>query len=259
MTFDLAGKVALVAGASQGIGQATAKLLAESGAKVMLAARSENLAARMDWNTDQTQIGSISCDFTEEQSGQKAIDATIKCFGRVDIVVISIGAAQGGLFWELGDDIWDHALDLKLMGMIRILRACAPVMVGQGSGSIIAVVGNNGMQPHPRMLPGSAANAACLAVIKGLSQELAPSGVRINAVNPGPTRTGRWDTLVNNLAAKSGRSREEEEAGLLAGIPIGRPNSPDEIAQVIAFLASDAALTLTGEGITVDGGTTKGL
>lgn len=259
MTFDLSDKVALVAGASQGIGNATARLLANSGAKVMLAARSENLAQNTLWKTAQTTIDSISCDFTKNSSGQEAVDKTIERFGRVDILVISIGAAQGGLFWTLDDQVWNDALDLKLMGMVRLLRAVVPVMASQKCGSIVGVVGNNGMQPHPRMLPGSAANAACLAVLKGASQELASSGVRVNAVNPGPTRTGRWDTLMDNLSTKSGRSREDEEADMLAGIPMGRPNTPEEIAQVIAFLASDAAPTLTGEAITVDGGLTKGL
>ncbi|HYG28004.1 MAG TPA: SDR family oxidoreductase, partial [Caulobacteraceae bacterium] len=123
----------------------------------------------------------------------------------------------------------------------------------------IVVVGNNGRQPHPRMLPGSSANAACLAVLKGLSEELAPHGVRVNAVSPGPTRTGRWDTLMTNLSAGSGRSVEDEEADQLARIPTGRANAPEEIARLIAMFASELAPGLTGANLTCDGGATKAL
>lgn len=253
MDLGLKGKATLIAGASKGIGAATARLMAREGARLVLAARDATALA--------VELGAtaVAADFTEAGSGDAAVQAALAAFGRLDVLVVSIGAAQGGLFWELDDAVWDAAFSLKFMGMVRLLRAAAPVMQAQGSGSIIVVVGNNGRQPHPRMLPGSSANAACLAVVKGLSEELAPHGVRVNAVNPGPTRTGRWDTLMTNLAAGSGRSAQAEEADQLARIPMGRANEPEEIARLVAMFASDLAPALTGASLTCDGGVTKAL
>ena len=258
MNLDLTGKVALICGASRGIGAAAAEALAAEGAHLMLAARTAPPVDALNDAFPDVEISAIAADFTKERSGEEAVQATLKRFGRIDILVISIGAAQGGLFWTLEDEVWEDAFALKFMGMIRLMRAAGPVMAEQGAGSIVVVVGNNGRQPSARMAPGSAANAACLAAIRCLAEELAPKGVRINAVNPGPTRTDRWDTLMNRFAEQSGRSVEEEEAQFCAMIPAGRINTAEEVANVIAFCASDKAPGLTSAGITVDGGATKG-
>lgn len=259
MDLGLTGKVALVAGASRGIGAATARLLADEGARLMLAARDAAYLDGLKRELAPADVATVSADFTQGDAARRAVEAAVQRFGRLDVLVVSIGAAAGGLFWDLEDQVWNEAFDLKFMGMVRLFRAAAPVMAAQGSGSMVAVVGNNGRQPHPRMLPGSAANAACLAVVKGLSEELAPHGVRVNAVNPGPTRTGRWDTLMRNLSASSGRSVRDEEADQLARIPMGRANTPEEVARLVAMFASDRVSTLTGASVTVDGGATKGL
>lgn len=253
MDLGLEGKATLIAGASKGIGAATARLMAKEGARLALAARDTAALA------DELGAMAVAADFTQAGSGEEAVRAAVEAFGRLDVLVVSIGAAQGGLFWELDDAVWDAAFSLKFMGMVRLLRAAAPVMQAQGSGSIVVVVGNNGRQPHPRMLPGSSANAACLAVLKGLSEELAPHGVRVNAISPGPTRTGRWDALMSNLAAGSGRSAQAEEADQLARIPMARANEPQEIAALVAVVASDLAPGLTGANLTCDGGATKAL
>ena len=258
MDLGLKGKAVLIAGASKGIGAATARLMAQEGARLALAARDPDALAALAGSL-AGEAKAIAADFTEASSGEAAVRRAIQALGRLDVLVISIGAAQGGLFWELDEAVWETAFALKFMGMVRLLRAAAPVMKAQGSGSIIVVVGNNGRQPHPRMLPGSSANAACLAVLKGLSEELAPHGVRVNAVSPGPTRTGRWDTLMTNLSAGSGRSVEDEEADQLARIPTGRANAPEEIARLIAMFASELAPGLTGANLTCDGGATKAL
>lgn len=258
MNLDLDGKVALICGASRGIGAAAAKALAEDGAHLMLAARTAPPTDELKEAFADIEIGSIAVDFMKERSGEEAVQATVNRFGRIDILVVSIGAAQGGLFWTLEDKVWEDAFALKFMGMIRLMRAAGPVMAEQGAGSIVVVVGNNGRQPSARMAPGSAANAACLAAVRCLAEELAPKGVRVNAVNPGPTRTGRWDVLMDRLSKQSGRAVEEEEAAFRAMIPAGRINTPEEVASVIAFCASDKAPCLTSAGITVDGGATKG-
>ncbi|MDZ4374206.1 MAG: SDR family oxidoreductase [Phenylobacterium sp.] len=261
MDLGLSGKVALVAGASDGIGAATARRLSEEGARLALVARP---SARLDGvagalASNGGEAIALGLDLTDKDSAAAAVEATLARYGRLDVMVVSIGAAQGGLFWDIPDETWEAAFALKFMAMVRLLRAAAPVMCERGSGSIVVVVGNNGRQPHPRMLPGSAANAACLAVVKGLADELAPHGVRVNALNPGPTRTARWDRLMGGLAAASGRTPDAEEADQVARIPMRRLNEPDEVARLATLLASDIAPSLTGDGLTCDGGATKGL
>jgi 3-oxoacyl-[acyl-carrier protein] reductase len=259
MNLGLEGKVALIAGASRGIGKASAQILGEEGARLMLAARTEPDLADLGAQLPQEEIATIAADFTQPDAAEQVVRHTLDRFGRLDVLVISIGAAQGGLFWEIPDAQWDDAFALKFMGTVRLLRAAAPIMKAQGSGSIVVVVGNSGKQPHPRLIPGSAANAACLAVVSGLAQELAPFGVQVNAVNPGPTRTDRWTTLMNNLAAKSGRTPAQEEADQLALTPMGRINEPEEIARIVAMFASGIAPSLTASAVTIDGAASRGL
>jgi len=259
MDLGIKGRVALVFGASKGIGRATAAALAAEGAQLALAARAMDSFADFPSELVGPSVLHLAADLTAAHDAERAVKATVDRFGRVDIVVVSAGAAQGGVFWEIDDEVWDTALGLKFMGMVRALRAAAPVMRAQGSGKIVAVVGNAGKQPNKRMLPGAAANAACLAVVRGLAEELAPSGVQVNAVNPGPTRTGRWATQMDRLAAGSGRTAAAVEADFCAAIPLGRLSEPEEIARLIVVLASDAAGTTTGTSLTIDGGMTMAI
>jgi 3-oxoacyl-[acyl-carrier protein] reductase len=261
MDLGLKNKTALIAGASAGIGAAAARALAGEGARLALASRGGDALAALTAELQGAGVDAfaVHADLTAPADADKAVKAALDRFGRIDVLVISIGAAQGGLFWELDDAVWEQAFALKFMGMIRLLRAAAPVMKAQGSGSIIVVVGNNGRQPQARLGPGSAVNAACLAVVKALGDELAPHGVQVNAVNPGPTRTGRWDNLMRNLSATSGRAAAEEEAAQMAMIPAGRINEPEEIGRLIAMLASGLTGAMNGTSVTVDGGATRSL
>lgn len=258
MDLNLSGKVALIFGASKGIGLATAATLAEEGARLALAARSVESFAGQDapWAADSLFL---AADLTQPGAAEAAVAATVARYGRIDALVVSAGAAQGGLFWELDDPVWEEALQLKFLGLVRAMRAVAPVLRRQGSGNVVAVVGNAGKQPNKRMLPGAAANAACLAIVRGLAEELAPHGVRVNAVNPGPTRTGRWTALVDRLSAASDGAAKDVEAELLSGIPLGRISEPEEVARIIAFLLSDTSGTITGTSVTADGGMTAAI
>ncbi|MGZ6016376.1 MAG: SDR family NAD(P)-dependent oxidoreductase, partial [Phenylobacterium sp.] len=168
MDLGLKGKAAMVIGASQGIGAEAVRTLAAEGARVALAARSpaplEALAA---------EIGGaaivVAGDLTVPGDAERMVAEAVGRLGGLDILIISAGAAAGGSFFELDDKVWADAFDLKFMGMVRALRAAVPVMRSAGAGRVVVVVGNNGRQPNSAMLPGSAANAACLAVIKGLA------------------------------------------------------------------------------------------
>lgn len=261
MDLGLRGKAALVIGASQGIGAGAARALAAEGARVALAARSadglETLAREVRALGAETLVA--TGDLTRAGDAERLVAETVAAFGRLDVLIVSAGAAQGGPFLELDDGVWEDALSLKFMGMVRALRAAIPPMRDGGGGRIVVVVGNNGRQPNPAMLPGSAANAACLAVIKGVADAVAADGITVNALNPGPTRTGRWARLIQNLARQANRSPEEVEQEQLARLPAGRIGDPDAMGRLAAILASDLADLVTGAGLTADGGATKGL
>jgi len=261
MDLGLAGRLVCVVGASKGIGAASARALASEGARVVLMARDASSlnALRDEIATAGGEAMVMQVDALDSASVDQAFSRLEEEHGALDACVISVGAAQGGLMWELSDQVWQEALDLKFMGLVRVLRAIAPRMQARKRGRIVAVVGNNGRQPGARMIPGSAANAACLALVRGLAEELAPSGVSLNALNPGPTRTDRWDRLISNLAAGSNTSREEVEARQLSTMPRGRIAEADEMGKLAAILCSDLVDMMTGSALTADGGATKGL
>jgi len=258
----LKNKVVLITGASRGMGATSARLLAAEGVKLVLASRSKDDLERLasDLHAQHgTEAIAMPVDLTQENSAEGVVAEALKTFGRIDVLINSAGASQGGLFWEVADRVWQDSFDLKVMGSIRMMRAVIPTMLAQKYGRIVNIIGNTGLQPSPRLLPGSAANAALLAITRGLGEELAPHGVVVNAVNPGPTRTERWTTLMNRLAQASQRTIAEVEKDYTAQIPLGKLAEPEEIAGLIVFLASDRAANLIGASITADGGWTKGI
>jgi 3-oxoacyl-[acyl-carrier protein] reductase len=262
MDLGLAGKIAVVTGASKGIGAAAARCLAAEGANLMLAARSlDQLEALAEKLTQRhgVQAKIWPGDLREPRGADEAIAATMAAYGRIDIAVTSAGASQGGVFWEMPDQVWTDSLSLKFMGTIRTLRAVVPVMRAQGAGRIVVVVGSRGKQPTTLSMPASAANAGLLAVVKGLADEVAADGVIVNAISPGPTRTERWARQVNGLAASRGVDADSVEADFLGEIPLKRLGEPEEIARLIAFLASESAGNMTGASLTADGGWTRAL
>lgn len=260
--LDLKNKVALITGASRGLGAASARLLAAEGAKLVLAARNkpdlDALAADLGQKFKTASLV-IPLDLTQESSADDAVKLSLEKFGRIDVLINSAGASQGGLFWELADRVWQDSFELKVMGTIRMMRAVMPTMIAQKYGRIVNIVGNTGLQPSPRLLPGAAANAALLAITRGLGEEAAPHGVVVNAINPGPTRTERWATLMNRLAQSSGRTIAAVESDYTSQIPLGKLAEPEDIAGLIVFLASDLAANMVGASLTADGGWTKGI
>ncbi len=261
MDLGIRGKTAFLFGAGRGIGAATARTLAEEGAKQVLFARTEeSLRQTADAiSADGGAVDWTAVDLTDGAATDKAIAAAIARHGVPDLMLYSAGTAQGGLLWELADEVWDEAFDLKFMGMIRCLRAVCGPMKERGSGRIVVIVGNNGRQPSARNLPGSAANAACLAVIRGVAEQLAPHGVTINALNPGPTRTHRWTGLISGLAKQSRRDEADIEAELVAPIPKKRACTPEEIGRLAVMLMSEHAEMATGVSLTADGGATRAI
>ncbi|MXW72836.1 MAG: SDR family NAD(P)-dependent oxidoreductase [Chromatiales bacterium] len=262
MDLQLNGKVALITGATGGLGAACAHELAREGATLFLCARTESDLAELAAELVKSDCENVRCQAVDLTSPEAAINVTAsaeKAFGRVDVLVNCAGASAGGLFWEIPDSVWEDSLGLKFMATIRMIRAVLPGMIERRYGRIVTLVGNSGREPDSRMLPGAAANAGLLAVTAGLAREVAAHGVVINAVNPGPTRTGRWEGMMESFAARSGKTPEQEEQGFLDAIPQKRLGTTGEIARLVAFLASDAAPHVTGRSITADGGASRAI
>ena len=262
MELNLKGRVALVTGGNKGLGAASARQLAAEGAHLFLTARDTGeLSAIAEDLADMhaAEVATLATDLTDHGAADEVAAAAIDRYGRIDILVNSAGASQGGVFWEIEDRVWLDSLELKFLATVRMMRAVIGHMRAQAYGRIVTIVGSAGRQPDSRLLPGAAANAALLAVTKGLADEVAPDGIVINAINPGPTRTERWHTLMRNLAASSGRTVDDIEGDFIGKIPMNRLGEPEEIARLVAFLASDAAANMTGTSLTADGGWTKGL
>jgi NAD(P)-dependent dehydrogenase (short-subunit alcohol dehydrogenase family) len=262
MDLELRGQRIAIVGASGLLGQAIARTLAGEGAALALLGRKpealESLAAECR-SAGAADVELRACDLADDAAVAAAIAAIDARGAGLDVLISAAGAAQGGLFWEIDDAAWRANLEAKLFGSLRVLRAIAPRMVTRRRGRIVLVVGNTGRQPDPRLLPGAAANAALLAVVRGLAEELGPHGVVINAVNPGPVRSPRWDRLMQAAAARDGSTAEQVEAPHLARAALRRLATAEEVAQHVAFLASARAGHMTGAAITVDGGSTKSI
>ncbi len=262
MDLRLRGKVAMVSGASKGIGRAVAVGLAEEGARLALNARgAERLTAVAEEIARRygVEVVAIPGDLSQLADIQAFVRRTVDRFGRVDILVNCAGSSQGGVFWEVPDEVWLDSWGLKLFGYVRLMREVLPHMIRQGGGRIVNVVGNSGRQPIPTMLPGGSANAALLAITKGVADAVARHNIVVNAVNPGPIRTERWDGLMERLGKALGLSAAEYEATFVREIPMGRVGRPEEIADLVVFLASERASFLTGVSVTADGGMTRSM
>lgn len=250
--FD--GKRALVTGGTKGIGQAAATRLREQGAKVLTTARGPS-----GDSADSDLF--VAADVTSADGCAAVADAVLKRLGGIDIIVHVVGgsSAPGGGFAALDDAEWNRALALNLLAAVRIDRALLPEMLKQGSGVIIHVTSIQSVMPlHEATLAYAAAKAALANYSKGLSKEVSPKGIRVVRVSPGWVETEAAVGLVNELAASKGIDYEGARQSLmdsLGGIPIGRPAKPREVADLIAFLASTRAASITGTEYVIDGGT----
>ena len=250
--FD--GKHVLVTGGTKGIGAAVATRLREGGATVLTTARSKpsNLA-------DADLF--VASDITTAEGCATVTDAVRDRLGGIDIIVHVVGGstAPAGGFAVLDDNQWQRALDLNLFPAVRLDRALLPMMLDQGSGVIIHITSIQRVMPlHEATIAYAAAKAALANYSKGLSKEVSPKGIRVVQVSPGWVETEAAVGLVNELAANKGTDYEGARKALmdsLGGIPIGRPAQPGEVADLVAFLASSRAASITGAEYVIDGGT----
>ena len=262
MDLELKEKIALVTGASRGIGRAIARGLAAEGARVALCARDkatlETAAAEIARET-RAEPFIVAGDLSRLEEVERAAREVHRRFGRIDILVNNAGAIRGGDFLTIPDAQWADDWSLKLLGYIRMARAVFPLMRAQGGGRIINVVGAAARNPTTGYLPGGVANAGLVNFTKGLADLGAPHGILVTAVSPAATATDRWQRLMAQQADAAGKPREQHRAEVEAAYPLGRIARPEDIADLVCFLASARASFLTGICITVDGGATRGV
>jgi NAD(P)-dependent dehydrogenase (short-subunit alcohol dehydrogenase family) len=250
--LSLAGKRALVTSGTRGAGAATVALFRELGARVLTVARSAAGAADNDL---------VTADLSTAEGCDAVAAAVRERLGGVDILVHMLGgsSAPAGGFAALSDDVWTAELQLNLMPAVRLDRALVPSMAAQGEGVVIHVTSIQRLLPLPAATTAYAAAKAALSVYsKSLSKEVAPQGVRVLRVAPGWIETEAAEALTERIAAQAGVDREAGKRIImesLGGIPLGRPARPREVADLIAFLASDRAAAITGAEYLIDGGT----
>jgi NAD(P)-dependent dehydrogenase (short-subunit alcohol dehydrogenase family) len=252
--LELEGRRALVTGGTKGVGAAVVAALRQAGVRVLTTARSRPGDLAGD---DQF----ITADVSTAEGCAAVADAVRDKLGGVDIVVHVVGgsSAPAGGFAVLDDGEWHKALDQNLFAAVRLDRALLPAMIAQGSGVIIHITSIQGRLPLPEAtLAYAAAKAALSTYSKGLSKEVSPKGVRVVRVSPGWVETDAAVRLVEEIARKNGTDYEGGRKMVmdsLGGIPLGRPAKPKEVADLVAFLASPRAASITGTEYVIDGGT----
>jgi 3-oxoacyl-[acyl-carrier protein] reductase len=262
MDLGLDGKIVFITGGSKGIGKQCARVFAEEGCTVVITARGQELleeAAQELADATGQKIVSIAGDMSKPEEVERAVSEAVDSFGRIDILVTCAGSSPGGLLEDLTDDEWFSSLNLKFMGYVRACRAVLPRMKEQRSGSVVLVVGNDGLKPTPWETTAGVANAADINFASAMADQYGKSGVRINTVNPGPVNTDRWEGLEEAFARDKGVSRERAHELAVGSIPFGRICEPEEVADVVAFLASPKASFIHGAHVPIDGGQRKAL
>jgi NAD(P)-dependent dehydrogenase (short-subunit alcohol dehydrogenase family) len=250
--LELRGRRALVIGGTKGVGRSVAARLRELGAKVLTTARSSSEAGNDMF---------VAADAATSAGCAAIADAVHRRFGGIDIIVHVVGgsSAPAGGFAVLDDEEWQKELNLNLLPAVRLDRALLPVMIEQGSGVIVHVTSIQRQMPLPNStIAYAAAKAALSNYSKGLSKEVGPKGIRVVRVAPGWIETTAATALIARLAAEAGSDEQTARQGLmdsLGGIPIGRPAKPNEVADLIAFLVSPRAGSITGSEYVIDGGT----
>jgi NAD(P)-dependent dehydrogenase (short-subunit alcohol dehydrogenase family) len=254
----LAGKVAVVTGASRGIGHAIALRLASDGASVVLCARDRTLLDQAARKIES--VGSAACivaqDLRFSEAGQRVIDAAAARFGAIDILINNAGATKRGEFESLTEDDWTDGFAVKLFGAVRLARAAWPHL-RQRSGSLVNIAGSGGRTPGPQFAIGGSVNAALLSFTKALADVGQRDGVQVNAINPGPVRTARFETRLAQTAAQHSVNREEALGIFMREEKVTKVGEPEDIAALVSFILSPPGRLLHGSLIDADGGLTK--
>jgi NAD(P)-dependent dehydrogenase (short-subunit alcohol dehydrogenase family) len=248
---EFTGKRILVTGGTKGMGKAITDRFLSAGATVLVAARSVP-----DGSSDNLYF--VKADISAVTDMSKIVDGVNAHLGGLDVIVNNVGgSASREPAINIGDQEWSHVFDTNLFGPVRLDRAFLPAMIAQGYGCIIHITSVAGRRPWNTGIPYPSAKAALRMYSKGLSNEVAPQGIRVNSVAPGFIETEGASGLIDKVSQSTGSDRSQAKQIIidaLGGIPLGRTGTPEEVAELVAFLASDRASYITGCEYTIDGG-----
>jgi NAD(P)-dependent dehydrogenase (short-subunit alcohol dehydrogenase family) len=260
MDLKLEGKTALVTGGSAGIGKGIARALAREGVDVAICARRkeplEQAAAEIARETNR-RIVPIPADLSKDADAKNFVAQGHKALGRVDILVNNAGSSPGGVIEHLSEADWEQSLQLKFMGYVRCLRYVLPIMVKQGGGRVVNLIGNDGVKPSYWEIAPGAANAAGQNLTLSLAGQYGRHNISFVAVNPGPVRTERWAGLVAAMSRDMKIPYEDADKLAPSAIPLGRIAEVEEVANLVAMLASPLMHMVNGTMIEIDGGQEK--
>ncbi len=257
MDLGLKGKAAIVCGASRGIGKAIAMGLAAEGTRVALCARTaavlEKTASEIREATG-AEVLAVPTDLSKPADITALVSAAVERFGGVQILVNNAGGPPGGLFMDLPEEKWQAAFELSLLSVVRCIRLCVPHMKRAGGGRIINLESSSVKQPVENLILSNAIRSGVIGLAKSLADEFASDKITVNNVLPGRIETDRFMEVAGLRAKRMGLPPEKAREVSIANIPLGRLGRPEEVADVVVFLASERAAYLTGVSIQVDGG-----
>ena len=254
----LKGKIAIVTGASRGIGRAIAVRMAQEGAALVLAARSKNELDSVAAEAEAAGAMALSVivDLRAANSAASLVGATLDAYGAIDIVVNNAGATKRGDFLELTDADWLDGFALKFFGAVRLTREAWPHLKARG-GSVLNIIGIGARTPGADFTIGGSVNGACLSFTKALADIGIRDGVQVNAINPGRIRTGRFQKMVETQASQHGTDTKTALEEIIRKANITRLGEPEDVANLAAFILSPQSRFLQGALIDLDGGQTK--
>jgi len=253
---DLAGRTALVTGASRGIGRTIAEQLADGGARVVCAARSANALAEVVAGLPGDGHLAVAMDVADPDSTAAALAQIAAEAGRVDVLINNAGVADSAPFERTDDAMWQRALDVNVTGAFRLCRALIPAMVKADWGRVVVVASNAGLTGYAYTTAYCASKHAVVGMVRAIALEIAKTPVTINAICPGFVDTPMTATSIANIAGKTGKSEAEARKVLERMSPQRRLIQTDEVAAMVATLCSDDARGIHGQAIAIDGGQT---
>ncbi|MGF1505814.1 MAG: SDR family oxidoreductase [Chloroflexi bacterium] len=262
MDLLLKNRIALVTAASQGLGFATAQQLSREGAHVALCSRDEaHINAAVDSIRAETgnPVLGVRADVTQSGDISHLIDRVIDEYGGLDILITNAGGPPSMAFTEVDDAMWHEAVDLLLMSTVRLIRAALPHLRQSTAPCVLTITSISTKQPISDLVLSNSVRMAVIGLTKTLALEMGGEGIRFNSILPSWTETERVQELLEARAARNKTSLEEELAKQASSSPLGRVCTPEEFAKVATFLVSPVASYLTGNMVSVDGGTYKGV
>lgn len=263
MDLGLKGKVALVAGASRGLGAATARELAREGATVVMCSRNEKALVKTQEAIFREMHGStgtmvVRADLTKDEDVERLLEQATTRFGGLDILITNCGGPPTGRFEDHDLKAWQAAVDTTLFSVVRLIRAALPALRKSETPSILTFSSNSARQPVPNLILSNSLRLAVVGLTKTLAMELGPEGIRVNSILPAWTKTERMMEIITERAHRNGSQIEKELEKQAEESPLGRLGTAEEFARAAVFLCSPAVPFMTGVMLPFEGGIYKG-